>query len=794
VTCAGADNGTATLTVNGGSLPYTFLWSDFRGVQNRDSLHAGWYFVIITDGYGCQKRDSVKILTPLPLVLSDTIVPVSCTNGSNGSIHIITSGGTGAPGTFTYTWTPSGPNSPDNTNLSAGTYSVIVSDSNRCTATLSVQLANPAPLTSTYGVTEPRCNGERSGAINLVVGGGTPQYSYAWTPAGPNSPYYTNILAGTYRVTVTDSRGCTLSDTIVVNEPGAMYISGIQKNVSCHGNSDGYLLPTGYGGTQPYSYQWYLGTDTFAPQGPITENITQLAGGDYYLVITDAHGCMAPFTRHIIEPDSLIVTLSDSNVTCYGSSTGSVLASVRGGTAPYQYLWNNFTTDSVQRGVPAGTYTVVVTDSNGCHQNKAITVTQSPILAVTVTSSTDPSCASGNNGSISVSAAGGRPTYTYSWNTTPVQNTPTASNLAAGSYTVTVTDLNGCSQTETVVLTAPAPLEVNTAISNPTCAGGDNGFVSLDVRGGTAPYLYNWSTTPAQAGNVASALSGGTYYATVTDAHGCLLLDTAVVVSPQPIVVTIGVNSSTCPGNNVGLVVVTATGGLAPYNYALGSVTQASDTFRNLGVGTYSVVVTDVNGCQGDAPLTVGAVGVFTDTLTASPNVILAGEVVHLYARASSDTTITSYIWYPADSLDFSSCASSSDCNNPTVRPTQTQDYIVTVVNARGCTISDTVHVSVSNQPSAFIPLAFTPNGDGLNDKFEFDILGATTVNVQIWNRWGELVYSNPSQANGIDNTSGWDGQFRGQMAAYDTYTYQFDVTYFDGHHETKAGTVTIIR
>lgn len=795
VTCAGADNGTATLTVGGGTLPYTFLWSDFSGAQNRDSLHAGWYYVIITDGYGCQKRDSVKILEPLPLVLSDTIIPVSCTNANNGSIHIITSGGTGSAASFTYTWTPAGPNSPDNTNLSSGTYTVTVSDSNHCTASLTIQLANPAPLTIASSVIEPKCFGQNNGSIDVIVGGGTPQYTYAWTPAGPNSSLNSNIAAGTYDVTVTDSRGCHISDTIVVNQPGAMYISGIQKNVSCHGLSDGYLLPTGYGGTQPYSYQWYLGTDTFAPQGPITENITQLPGGDYYLVITDANGCMAPFTRRIIDPDSLIVTLSDTNAGCNGSATGSVLASVRGGTTPYQYLWNNFTTDSFQRNIPAGTYTVVVTDSNGCHQNKAITVSQSPALVVVVTD-TNPSCASSNNGSISLSVSGGRPTYTYSWNTTPVQTTATISNLAAGSYTVTITDLNGCSQTETVVLTAPSPLEVNTAISNPTCSGGDNGFVSLDVRGGTAPYLYNWSTTPAQTGNVASALSAGTYYATVTDSHGCVLLDTALVVSPQPIVVTIGVNSSTCPGSNVGIVVVTATGGLAPYNYALGSITQASDTFRNLGVGTYSVVVTDINGCQGDAPLTVGAVGTFTDTLTASPNVILAGEIVHLYARASTDTgtTITSYIWFPADSMDFSGCGSPADCDSPTVRPTQTQDYIVTVVNARGCRITDTVHVTVSNQPSVFIPLAFTPNGDGLNDRFEFDILGATTVNVQIWNRWGELVYSNPSQPNGIDNISGWDGTFRGQLAAYDTYTYQFDVTYYDGHHQTIAGTVTILR
>ena len=790
VTCAGANNGSATLTVGGGTLPYTFLWSNFSGSQNIDSLTGGWYYVIITDGYGCQKRDSIKILEPLPLTVTDSIAPVSCTNGNNGAIYITATGGTGA---YTYTWTPAGPNSPNNTGLTAGTYTVTVTDVNRCTASLTIQIANPAPLALTYTLVEPRCNTDRNGSISLIAGGGTPQYSYAWTPAGPNAPVNTNLISGTYQVTVTDSRGCHISDTIVLSEPAPMYVSGIQKNVSCHGNSDGYILPTGYGGTQPYSFQWYLGADTFAPVGPITENITQLPGGDYYLIITDANGCQVPFTRHIREPDSLLVTLSETDLTCAGANSGTVKASVTGGTTPYQYLWNNFTTDTVQTGVGAGIYTVVVTDSNGCHVNRSITVSQP--LPITITSIVkNPHCNGSSDGAIMINVQGGRPGYTYSWNTNPVQTTSSITNLTAGVYIVVVTDTNGCSRSDTIILTAPSAMQVNTAVSEPTCSGGSNGFVSLGVTGGSSPYSYNWSTTPAQAGNVASALIAGTYYATITDAHGCVLFDTAVVVSPQPIVVTIGAGSSTCASSAAGIVVVDATGGLAPYSYELGTLTQSSDTFRNLSAGVYTVEVTDMNGCQGTAPVTVSAVGRFTDTLTANPNVILAGEIVQLYANASSDTTIVSYIWYPSDSMNYSACGSASNCDSPTVRPTRTQDYIVTVVNARGCSITDTVHVTVSNQPSMFIPTGFTPNGDGLNDRFEFDILGATTINVQIWDRWGELVYSNPAQANGTNGIDGWDGTFRGQPVAFDTYTYQFDITYFDGHHQTIAGSIAVIR
>jgi gliding motility-associated-like protein len=572
-----------------------------------------------------------------------------------------------------------------------------------------------------------------------------------------------------------------------------MYVSGIQKNVSCHDYNDGFILPTPYGGTLPYSYQWYLGTDTFAPLGPITENITQLSGGSYYLIVTDANGCQVPFTRTIVNPDSLIISLTATNLACANVDTGSVAVIVMGGTLPYQFLWNNFVTDSFQTGLAAGNYAVVVTDSNGCHQNESINLTQPQPISIAATV-IDPLCNGNSNGSVSLAVQGGTPQYSYSWNTTPTQTSSTASNLTSGEYTVTVTDSKGCTQTDSALLTDPAALYVNTAINDPTCSGGDNGFVSLDARGGTAPYLYNWSTTPAQTGNVASALASGTYYATITDAQGCNLYDTAVVVSPQPVVVTLDAGSSTCAGSAGGIVVVSATGGLAPYSFGLGDIIQSSDTFRNLSVGTYTVAVTDANGCLGTSSVLVSPLGSFTDTLTAIPSVILAGETVQLYARATSDTIITSYIWYPSDSLDFSGCGSTTDCDSPTAKPTQSQTYIVTVVNARGCSISDTVFVRVSDEASAFVPSAFTPNGDGLNDKFEMDILGATTINVKIWDRWGELVFSNPDQANGMSDTHGWDGTFRGKPVQFDTYTYQLVITYSDGHEQTVAGTLSVLR
>jgi gliding motility-associated-like protein len=714
VTCAGASNGTAVVHANGGTTPYTYLWSNFSIDSTTTGLSGGIYYIIITDANGCQKRDSTTVAEGLPLVLSDSTGQTNCTGVNNSSIHIIVSGGSG---TYTYTWSPAGSHTADTTNVASGTYSVTVVDGNGCSAVTVVVVNNIAALNESHVVTDPTCNGASNGSINLIVTGGTLPYTYTWQGGVSSGPNLSFASAGTYHVTVTDAHGCSVVDSVVVNQPSLMYVSGIQKNVSCYGLDDGFILPTGYGGTQPYSYQWYLGQDTFAPPGPITQNITQLSGGFYYLIITDANGCMVPFSRKIIEPDSLEIALIKTDATCQSANSGSVVVTVTGGTRPYQFLWNNYVTDSLQTNIPGGNYGVVVTDSNGCHQEESVVV-------------------------------------------------------------------NG----------QPSPMTVNTSINNPTCNGGTNGFVALDVQGGSTPYSYNWSTTPAQSGSVASNLSGGTYYATVSDRAGCQVLDTATLVTPLAINVSIGAGTTSCVSSADGYAVVNVTGGVPPYTYQLGSTIQSGDTFTRLTVGVYTVLVSDVNGCQGSTTLTINSTGNLAVTLTATPNYVLARQPVQLEAIATSDTTIIAYLWSPLDSLNFSGCADTTQCPDPIATPSVSQVYMVTVENAHGCTVTDTVSVTIAKETSIFIPTAFTPNNDGLNDLFVFDILGATTVNVQIWNRWGERVYSNPAQANGMTTTQAWDGKEGGKDVQFDTYTYQFDVTYYDGHHQTITGTVVVMR
>lgn len=796
LTCSGAANGSATVSsVSGGTGPYTYLWSTFEATQTITGLSGGVYRVIITDAHGCQHRDSAIVNEPLPVTATLSVTQISCNNANDGSITVVASGGTG---TLTYLWTPGGQTTATISNLTAGTYTVVTKDANNCSVSSSVTIVNPAPLSVANVVINPRCNGANNGTITLIVNGGTPNYSYTWSGALAGSGQSAiNVAPGSYLVTVTDSHGCSATDSATVTAPAAIFVSGIQTNVSCNGNADGSAIVTVYGGVLPYSYQWYADSLNGA-LGPITKDWTQLSGGDYYLAVTDLNNCSASFHAVIKEADSLKLNLSKTDLTCFGANNGTLLASAIGGTTPYHYLWNNFVTDSNQTGVAAGNYGVVVTDSNGCQQTKTINVSQPQPISIMVTAS-NPACSGSATGSVALTVSGGSGpgTYSYSWSTTPVQTTSTATNLAAGTYYVTVTDANTCSQVDSTTLTAPQALVVNTAVSNPTCSDGNNGFVSLDVHQGTAPYSYNWNTVPVQTGNVASGLVAGTYIATITDAGGCQLFDTALVVAPAPIVITVGsLGTSTCSNTDDGFAVVGVTGGLPPYTYQLGTLAQNSDTFTHLIPGTYTLTVKDANGCQAVTSWTIGVSSVFSVDLTVDHDVILAGETIQLTATPSSDTTVVSYSWTPNDSLNFSGCGDPAVCPNPTAMPIFSQLYIVEATNARGCVASDTVHVTVSTQASAFMPSAFTPNGDGKNDEFEFDILGAKTIDVQIWNRWGEKVYSNPAQTNGVTGQAGhgWDGTYRGKDAEYDVYTYQLVVTYNDGHQQTVAGSVTLMR
>ncbi len=778
VSCQGANNGSADLFITGGTPPYTFLWSNFQGSEDIANLDGGIYYVLVTDDNGCTHRDSAIILEPSPLILSTVVVNISCFNANDGTVNLTVQGGTQP---YTYAWSH-GANTEDLSNLSGGTYVVTVTDNHGCTAQASVIIVNPSPIAANHITKNTLCFGDANGSIDLIPTGGTPNFTFSWSN-GATSEDVNNLSAGLYIVTITDSRNCTKLDSITITEPGALFTSGFIKNVSCKGNADGCLDITGYGGTLPYAFLWSTGQST--------EDICYLSGGDYYVTVTDGNGCSVVSFYQISEPDSLEVTLAATNVSCFGGTNGTVSATPSGGVKPYEYLWSDFIVDSFRTNIGAGLYVILLTDSNGCHIFDSIRVTEPTALQLSgVTTNTN--CFGATDGGVDISVTGGTAPYTYSWTNGAVSED--LSSVGAGTYTVTVTDANQCTTTATFTITQPTELILTLITDKPSCHGSKNGSIAVIASQGVPPYSYTWSTTPPQTTATAEDLGAGSYTVTVVDDNGCTASVTQVLLQPDSLEVTTTATNAKCFGSSTGSVEVFVTGGVSPFVYELNGVAQPTGSFGNLQPGNYLVVVNDVNGCEGRSQFTITAPSQVQVDLSATQQVILTGMQTTLIASASSTLPIIGYSWMPDSLFDFSNCANPQDCNNPLVAPRTTTIFTVTAYNSDSCSASDTITIYVNNEASAFIPTAFTPNNDGMNDRFEFDILGATNLDVTIFNRWGEKFFSNEAQKNGFGNNDAWDGTKNGKYCPEDTYVYRITVTYFDGEVKTLEGTVTLMR
>lgn len=777
--CFGDQSGTATASVTGGNAPYNYLWSNFSGTNTISNVSGGTYVLIVTDAKGCQKRDSITIFEPTQLVLTANVQQITCFNANDGIIDLSVNGGTP---TYSYQWSNTA-NTQDLTGLAQGTYVVVVTDGNQCTATEQYTIVNPSPIIVTKFITTPTCAGDVNGKIDLVPSGGVPPYTFAWSNSSTNEDLF-NIPTGTYIVTVTDSRGCTLADTSQVGEPQPLFTTGFIKDVTCKGDADGFLDITAYGGTLPYYFLW-------SKDSIITEDLGSLEGGTYFVTVTDGNGCTVSGTYFVYEPDSLLLSFVTTNVTCPGGGDASVSPIVTGGNYPYFYTWSNSSGDSIQNGLSAGRYILLVEDRKGCKARDSVLITE-PLPFNVVSSVVNASCSGKQDGSIKVTVSGANGNYSFSWSNGAT--TDSIGGLGAGLYIVTITDGLGCSIIQTFTIIESKQLIADLGVVNPACNGATTGIISVDVTGGDAPYTYLWSTTPPQTNNTASNLAAGTYTVTITDSKGCSITETRTISTPAPLSVSVNTTGSKCANVGSGTVKAIVQGGAAPFTYVLNGNIQSADSFSGLLPGNYVLLVRDANGCEGISAFNIPVPSPLLVDLTSDKEVILSGMEVQLNTTVTSDTNVVAYIWQPLGSFSYTGCNDTLNCPNPTVSPLITTTFTVTVENAYGCLASDTLQITVLNQQSLFIPTAFTPNGDGLNDRFEFDILGVKTADVKIFDRWGNLIFEKANQKNGIGQNEGWDGTFKGQPVQLDTYVYTILAKYFDGSEKKITGTIAIMK
>ncbi len=586
VDCNGNGTGSISLQPNGGTSPYSYQWSNGNTTAIANGLVIGNYQYTITDSHQCIINGSANIWQPQAAIsLTNTNTNVNCYGSSSATIDLTVSGGT-IP--YNFNWSNS-ITTEDLSNLNAGDYTVTVTDANGCISIQTFTISQPASaLSATGNVTNLSCYSNNSGSINTTTNGGTAPYIYSWTN-GETTSSISSLSAGTYAVLVSDANGCTFTSSYTVTQPTAqLSATATTTNVTCNGNNNGTISLITSGGTFPYTYNWSNGNTTSNPQN--------LISGLYTVTITDANNCIYVYTQNVQQPSAVLdITYFVTDVKCFGNSTGAISALVNGGTNPYTYLWSDGTTSSSIQNLAAGIYTLTVTDVNNCIKTMPVSVSQ-PIAPISANAqSYQVNCYNALNGKIDLIVSGGMGNYSYQWNNgDTLQN---LTNLLSGIYSVIITDQNGCTASASTTITQPGTnLIISATVNNVNCKGSGNGSIELTVSGGTPSYTYLWSN--GNTTSLLNAVSSGSFSVTVTDAHGCSLQYSTTIQEPgNQLAITANAKAANCISNIKGNIYIQVNGGTSPYSFVWNDGQTAQNRLNEIP-GTYTVTVTDGNGCN----------------------------------------------------------------------------------------------------------------------------------------------------------------------------------------------------
>jgi gliding motility-associated-like protein len=667
VSCFGALNGEIDLTVTGGTPVYTYEWSSSDGTgydptsQDQTDLSSGTYIVKVTDSNNCEISGTFVVAEPPPLVLTATLSDfngfnISCNAGNDGIIDITSTGGLLVTGdNYTYAWTQSNggsgvdASSEDQTGLTVGTYTVLITDSNDCTITKSYQIVEPDLIGFTgvksdyngYGVSTA---GNNNGTITITSSGGSGGNTYDWSTDDGSGivvgdQNQNTLTAGTYILKITDSNGCNITKSFTLTEPAELLISlGTDPtNILCYGDSTGLIKAIiTQAAVPPYTFtlngENYLGEIVFESFSNITDlNYTfNVKAGEYSITVTDLNGSTKTTnTRVYTQPDAplsiseTISVFNDYNISCTGALDGAIDITVSGGTLTgtnYTYSWTSSVgssdltgtrTAEDQTGLGTGEYTVIVTDEGACTITKSFVLTEPEKIVYSLNNKTDITCFGDNDGSIEISVSKGTGVYVYEWTLEGVvvnkNDTTSLKNLGPGVYNLKLTD--GCEilsfnykivEPELLTVTLDQKIDI-------LCFGDSTGEISVTVAGGISPYNYEWidnfgNKYNRDIGNVfnkgdLSNIPIGIYDLTVTDKNGCIATLKTELTQPDDLVINFDKTDLNCYEQNDGTIKITPTGGVAPYTYKWNDFGNGPER-TNLSAGIYTVNVTDKNLCE----------------------------------------------------------------------------------------------------------------------------------------------------------------------------------------------------
>ena len=711
-TSCGENDGSASASATGGSGGYTYVWSTGSTGPTISNLAAGNYSVTVTDSVGCPDVETVTIDASSSPVISFNGMSTTC-GEDNGSASVSATGGAGG---YTYLWS-TGSTSTTISNQAAGTYSVTVTDSAGCfdveIVTINSSTGPPSLSTSVVNTT---C-GEDNGSASASASGGSGGFTFAWSN-GAIGNMISNVAAGTYTVTVTDSANCTSLGTVTINGSTAgPQIATSIVDTSC-GENNGFASVSAVGGNGGSTFVWSNGT--------VGNMISNVAAGNYSVTATDNAGCTSVASVTIDDSNGPVLATSVVNTTC-GDNNGFASASATSGTPGYTFSWSNGTVGTMISNVAAGAYTVTVTDAVGCTAVETVNVGTSngPVLTTSVVNTT---CGD-NNGSASASATGGAGGFTFAWSNGTTGTM--INNVAAGNYTVTVTDNAGCIAVETVSISSSNGPTVATSIVDTSC-GENNGFASASATGGSGGFTFVWSN--GTVGTMISNVPAGNYSVTVTDSAGCPSVATVTIsTSDGPTSNITGVNT-TC-GDSNGSASVSATGGSGSYTY-IWSTGSTSNMINNLAAGTYSVTVTDSEGCPDISSISIQSSDSPVATATGTNTMCgLANGTASVSATGGSGNY--TYLW--------SNGATSNTINN--LPP---GNYSVTVTDSMGCTDVVSVVISAMMSPNLGGTVFADLDNDGCQAGAESGVAGVTVTLLQCnANGTTTVLSSTMTDANG---------------------------------------------
>lgn len=631
----------------------------------------------------------------------------------------------------------------------------------------------PNPKMTVSPITNISCYGKNNGSATINASGGVGNLSYLWLPGGQTTSIATGLSPGTYTLTVSDANSCTASsNSVVITEPALLTHTSSKTNIACNGNNTGAASVTVTGGITQYTYNWN--------NSQTSTSITGLIAGTYSVLITDKNGCTNTETFSITEPPLLIGVPDSSLIRCNGESNGYAELKLSGGTKNYTYTWSNGKTSSAITGMPAGTYSVLAVDANGCSKTHIFTLTQPNTLTVSV-NQTNVACSGHSTGVIDLTSLGGTKPYAYTWNNG--STTPKITGLTAGTYSLNLIDSNKCLLSKIFIITEPKPLKITASQKNIICSGGNTGTATADLSGGVKPYTYRW--TNGQTTSTTTGLPEGNYTVTITDANLCSAIDSFRITQSLPISISVLGVDSLCMGLYRDLS-ASVQNGTPPLTYLWnpGSYTTSVIHVSPTTTTSYSVVVTDIDGCS-------SALQVFTLRILPIPkagfDTIPYGELftsTYLF----NDLSINPIHWY----WTFGNGQDSKE-QSPIHSFPGTGTYYVTqvVYNQHQCT--DTARVTLVLPLRFVIPNVFTPDGDGINDEFYIPNSGAKAYHLIVYDRWGLKIFESTS------SEVRWDGKSQaGQDMSTGTYFYTIEAILQTPNNEGQVlshkGSVALLR